>query len=55
VIHAVGPVYYEKKKEWCELALHAAILNTLEKAKEIEACSVAIPPVSAGPDFGFPI
>jgi len=46
-------MYQESKKEWCELTLHSAILNTLQRAKEIKAQSVSIPAISSG-IFGFP-
>ena len=53
VIHTVGPMYRNYTPEVNNLLLEAAVINTLEKAKEIDAKSVSIPAISSG-IFGFP-
>lgn len=53
VIHAVGPVYGENGERDAEL-LVAAYRNSLERAREVGAKSVAFPAISTG-IFGYPL
>ena len=53
VIHAVGPVW--KGGEYGEeMLLASAVLQSLRRAEDIGATSVALPAISAGV-FGFPV
>ena len=53
VIHAVGPIYTEQKKEECELLLHQVYVFSLLQARILRMQSIAFPMISAG-IYGFP-
>lgn len=52
VVHAVGPVWHGGGDQE-ETKLEKAVLNSLKKAEELQARSVALPAISSG-IFGFP-
>lgn len=52
VIHAVGPIWRGGNSNEKQL-LSSAIINSLKKADELKAGSIAIPAISSG-IFGFP-
>ncbi|OMJ95221.1 hypothetical protein SteCoe_1430 [Stentor coeruleus] len=52
ILHAVGPVY-RTGNHWEEKSLEKTILNCFLEAGKINACSMALPAISAG-NFGFP-
>lgn len=53
VVHAVGPIYRHGAHAASVELLKAAVRNTLEKAHQLNAESVALPAISSG-IFGFP-
>lgn len=53
VIHTVGPIYSEKRKELCEQQLRNCYKNSLELARTKECVRIAFPLISAGV-YGYP-
>ncbi|MDD4891119.1 MAG: O-acetyl-ADP-ribose deacetylase [Phycisphaerae bacterium] len=54
VIHAVGPVYNDRRAEECARLLASAYRRSLEVAAELGAASVAFPAISCGV-YGYPL
>ncbi len=51
IIHAVGPIWRGRGDE--DSLLYKAVFNTLKKAQELKARSIAMPAISTG-IYGFP-
>jgi O-acetyl-ADP-ribose deacetylase (regulator of RNase III) len=47
VVHAVGPIWHGGGDQE-DAKLHSAVLNSLEKAEELQARSIALPAISSG-------